>query len=169
MVISHQGGLICHNIPIVRIPIVRWMTINSIHLLTMARIKLIIPRTIPIIPINHQISQYIPWNHQIIFRLLPFPRKISPKSVGDIGYIPGKPQLNPLEVTIKSWNPHEGRRVSSSTASVKPWESPDPAGPHRPGSRDEGLSMVFMETTQDLTTKSREKTIEKAMPGYSTM
>lgn len=50
MVISHQGGLICHNIPIVRIPIVRWMTINSIHLLTMARIKLIVAMTIPIIP-----------------------------------------------------------------------------------------------------------------------
>ena len=29
--------------------------------------------------------------------------------------------------------------------------------------------MVFMETTQDLTTKSRDKTIEKTMPGYSTM
>jgi len=26
-----------------------------------------------------------------------------------------------------------------------------------------------LETTQDLTTKSREKTIEKTMPGYSTM
>ena len=38
--------------------------------------------------------------------------------------------------------------------------------------RDRGMKgspWFFLETTQDLTTKSREKTIEKTMPCYSTM